>query len=186
MNQKSLPYGVTFLLVVGMAVWLLYAGRDTISPSGTIALWEGDPLSPENSKGIWDWYTLSHIIHGFLFFGALWVVARRLSFGWRLAIATGIEVAWEIVENSNAVIERYRTTTVSTEYSGDSVLNSVSDVAMMLVGFWLAARLPVWVTVVLIIGFEALTLWLIRDGLALNVLMLVYPVDAVRVWQAGG
>ncbi len=186
MTQKSTPYIVTFLLIVGMALWLLYAGREPISPSGTVDLREGDPLSPENSKGIWDWYTLSHIIHGFLFYGALWVVASRLSFGWRLAIATGIEVAWEIVENSNAVIERYRTTTVSTEYSGDSVLNSVSDVVMMIVGFWLASKLPVWVTVVLILAFEALTMWLIRDGLALNVLMLIYPLDAVRDWQAGG
>ena len=127
---------------------------------------------------------LERIATDTLFFGALWLVARRLSFGWRLAIATLVECAWELVENSDAVIERYRTVTISLDYFGDSVLNTVCDVLAMVLGFWLASKLPVWVTVALIILFEGVTMWIIRDGLALNVLMLVWPLDSVAQWQA--
>src|SRR5690606_25747104 len=120
-----------------------------------------------------------------LFYGALWLMARRLPFGWRLAIATLVESAWEIVENSDTIIERYRAVTISLDYHGDSVVNSVADILAMVLGFALAARLPVWASVALAIGFEALTTWLIRDGLALNVLMLAWPMQAVKAWQGG-
>ena len=177
------------LVVVGIilltAAYLLWIGREPICKCGYIKLWHGQVVSSENSQHISDWYTPSHIIHGFLFFGLLWLVARRLSFGWKLAIATVIEAAWEIVENSDAVIERYRTVTISLDYYGDSVLNVVADIVAMIVGFWLASKLPVWATVALILLFEAVTIWLIRDGLALNVLMLLYPMDGVAAWQAG-
>jgi hypothetical protein len=109
----------------------------------------------------------------------------NLSFGWRLLIATLVEVAWEIAENTDAVIERYREVTVSLDYFGDSVINSVADIGAMVLGFWLASRLPIWVTVTLALVFEAVTILWIRDGLALNVLMLLWPLDAVRDWQAG-
>ena len=166
-------------------LWLLWIGREPICKCGYIKLWHGQVVSSENSQHISDWYTPSHIIHGFLFFGLLWLVARRLSIAWRLVIATLIEAAWEILENSDAVIERYRSVTISLDYYGDSVLNVVADILAMVLGFFLASRLPVWVTVALILLFEAMTIWLIRDGLALNVLMLVWPVDAVGAWQAG-
>ncbi len=182
---KRLPYLVTALIIVLVGAYLLWIGREPICKCGYIKLWHGQVISSENSQHISDWYTPSHIIHGFLFFGLLWLVARRLSFGWRLAIATLIECAWEMVENSDAVIERYRTATIAVDYFGDSVLNSVADVLAMVLGFWLASRLPVWATVALIIAFEALTIALIRDGLALNVLMLLYPVDSVATWQSG-
>ena len=185
MIKRISPAIVIAGIVLLSAAWLLWIGREPICKCGYIKLWHGDVVSSENSQHIADWYTPSHIIHGFLFFGLLWLVARRLSFGWRLAIATLVECAWEIAENSDAVIERYRSVTISLDYFGDSVLNSVSDVLAMMIGFWLAAKLPVWMTVALIVVFEATTMILIRDGLALNVLMLLYPVDWVAAWQAG-
>ena len=185
MIRRISPVVVLVGIILLTALWLLWIGREPICKCGYIKLWHGQVVSSENSQHISDWYTPSHIIHGFLFFGALWLVARRLSIGWRLVIATLIEAAWEILENSDAVIERYRSVTISLDYYGDSVLNVVADILAMVLGFFLASRLPVWVTVALILLFEAMTIWLIRDGLALNVLMLVWPVDAVGAWQAG-
>lgn len=173
------------LVVAGMAAWLLWVGREPIAPSGRILPWYGDPSGPESSQHLFDWYSPSHVIHGLVFFAALWLAARRMPLGWRLAVALAVEAAWELAENSDAVIERYRTTTVSKDYGGDTVVNSLADLACMALGFWLARRLPVWASVALALAFEALTIALIRDGLALNVLMLLHPVEAVRDWQAG-
>jgi hypothetical protein len=183
MNRR-IPYIVTALIIVLAAVYLLWIGREPICKCGYVKLWHGQVVSSENSQHIADWYTPSHIIHGFIFFGLLWLFARRLALGWRLAIATLVEAAWEIVENSDAVIERYRSVTISLDYYGDSVLNVVADILAMGIGFFLAARLPVWATVAIALAFEATTIWLIRDGLALNVLMLVWPLPEVADWQA--
>jgi hypothetical protein len=172
-SARNLPYLVTAAIIALAAFWLWSVGRVPICTCGYVKLWHGETMS-------------SHIIHGLLFYAALWLVARRLSLGWRLAIATVVEAAWEILENSDAVIERYRSVTISLDYYGDSVINSVADILAMVVGFALARVLPVWAAVLLIVAFEALTIWLIRDGLALNVLMLLYPLDAVRDWQAAG
>lgn len=185
MIRRISPAIVVVGIILLTAAWLLWIGRVPFCTCGYVKLWHGQVVSSENSQHISDWYTPSHIIHGFLFYGLLWLVARRLRFGWRLAIATLIEAAWEIVENSDAVIERYRTVTISLDYYGDSVLNVVADIGAMILGFWLASRLPVWVTVALILLFEGVTIWLIRDGLALNVLMLLWPMDWIAEWQAG-
>jgi hypothetical protein len=184
MNRLT-PILITLGIILLTATWLLWIGREPICKCGYVKLWHGQVVSAENSQHISDWYTPSHLIHGFLFFGALWLFARRLSFGWRLAIATLVECAWEIVENSDAIIERYRAVTISLDYYGDSVLNTVCDVLAMVLGFWLASKLPVWATVALIVLFEGVTMWIIRDGLALNILMLVWPLDSVAQWQAG-
>ena len=186
LTRKTLAYWITALIVVLTAIWLLWIGREPICKCGYVKLWHGETMSSENSQHLADWYTPSHIIHGLLFYAGLWLVARRLSLGGRLAIATLIEAAWEIVENSDAVIERYRAVTISLDYYGDSVINSVADILAMMLGFFLASRLPVWASVALVIGFEALTMYLIRDGLALNVLMLVWPLESVRAWQGAG
>ncbi|MCB6177718.1 DUF2585 domain-containing protein [Rhodobacter sp. Har01] len=185
MLKRLSPWAVTALIIALAAAYLLWIGREPICKCGYVKLWHGVVVSSENSQHLTDWYTPSHIIHGFALFGALWLLARRLSIGWRLAIATLVEAAWELIENSDAVIERYRSVTISLDYYGDSVINTVADILAMVLGFFLAARLPVWLTVVLAIGFEAVTIWLIRDGLVLNVLMLLWPLDWVANWQAG-
>jgi Protein of unknown function (DUF2585) len=184
--QRSLtPYVVTALITLAGLVWLYLAGRDLICPCGTVKLWDGWPAPGESSQHLLDWYTLSHVIHGILFYALLWLIAWWLPVGWRLAVATAIEVGWEIVENSATVIEHYRTNTVSVDYNGDSVINSLADVAAMWLGFWLASRLPVWLSVVTIILFEIAALMAVRDGLTLNILGFVWPMEAIVEWQAG-
>ena len=183
-SSRLTPILITLGIILLTAAWLLWIGREPICKCGYVKLWHGQVVSSENSQHLSDWYTPSHIIHGFLFYGALWLVASRLSFAWRLSIATLVECIWEIVENSDAVIERYRAVTISLDYYGDSVINTVFDAFAMILGFWLAARLPIWATVALIILFEGATMLIIRDGLALNVLMLLWPLDWIAEWQA--
>ena len=185
MTRASSPWLAALLILAVLAAWLSATGQPFLAASGRILLWYNDPSGPEGSQHLFDWYSPSHLIHGLLFYAALWLVARRVPVGWRLVMAVVVESAWELVENSPVVIDRYRSVTVSKDYFGDSVLNSVMDVVCMGLGFWLARRLPVWASVILILAFEVFTTWVIRDGLALNVLMLLWPVDAVREWQAG-
>ncbi|EAS48286.1 conserved hypothetical protein [Aurantimonas manganoxydans SI85-9A1] len=172
-------------IVVATAVILLAMGRTPICECGTIKLWHGVVVSSENSQHLSDWYSPSHLIHGFLFFFAGWLVLRRASFGTRLILALAVECAWEIAENTDAVIQRYREATIALDYYGDSVLNSVADIGFMVLGFWLASRLPIWLTVAIAVGLEIFVGWMIRDNLTLNVLMLLWPLDAVKAWQGG-
>jgi hypothetical protein len=175
------------LAVIAAAAGILLAmGRPPICTCGTVKLWVGTANGPDNSQHLSDWYTPSHVIHGFLFFGVTWLLLRRRPVGVRLIAAAIAEAGWEIVENSPLVIERYRHATMALGYSGDTVLNSVSDISAMILGFLTARRLPVWATVALALGFELLTLAVIRDNLTLNIVMLAAPSDAIRAWQAGG
>lgn len=182
-DRRALAAAIGVVLVFA-AIEFAWA-RPPICPCGHIALWAGDPNSAENSQQLSDWYSLSHIIHGFLFYGLLWsVLPGRLRL-WALPLAVMIEGGWELLENSPIIIDRYRAATIAIGYSGDSILNSMSDIIMMSIGFAIARRLPVWGTVALALFFELLALAVIRDNLTLNVLMLVHPVDAIRVWQGG-
>jgi hypothetical protein len=175
------------LVILAIAAAILLAmGRNPICTCGTVDLWVGARDSPRTSQMLADWYSLSHIVHGLLFFALLWLLARRLPIGARFLVALLIEASWEVVENTPMVIDRYRETTAALGYSGDSVLNSLSDILMMCVGFLIARRLPVWASVLLVIALEIIPLFVIRDNLTLNILNLLAPNAAIAAWQARG
>ena len=177
--------GVAAGLIAAVAAIEAGMGRVPWCRCGTIKLWHGVVQSAENSQHISDWYTFSHVIHGLAFYWILWLVARRWSVGRRLIAATLVEGVWEVLENTPLIINRYRAATIAFDYYGDSIVNSVSDVAAMLLGFWVARRAPVWVSVGLAIGFELFVAAVIRDNLTLNIIMLLYPIEAIKRWQAG-
>lgn len=182
----ALHLALTAGVVALAALILLLMGRIPICECGYVKLWHGVTMSSENSQHLSDWYAPSHIIHGFVFYGILWLVARRQTIGVRLILATIVESAWEIIENTDWIINRYRETTISLDYYGDSVINSTFDILFMVVGFVLAARLPVWATVAIALVLELYVGYMIRDNLALNVIMLLWPLQSIRDWQAGG
>lgn len=177
-------------IFVAIAAVLVAMGRPVICACGAVKFRHGIVQSAENSQHISDWYSFSHVIHGLLFyFLAWWLWVRWRLFGGRpasftLPIAIAFEGFWEILENSPLIIDRYRAVTVSWGYTGDSIVNSLADMGWMVLGFAVASRVPVWISLLLAAGFELFTLIAIRDNLTLNVLMLLWPMESIRQWQA--
>lgn len=176
------------LVIVAGETALWFMGRPLICACGTVKFWHGDIYSAENSQHLTDWYTFSHIVHGFLFYG-LFALARRVS-GRALALGAGLlaavvaETGWEALENSNFIIDRYRATTIALGYNGDSIVNSTSDILAMTAGFLMARALPVGATLALAAAMELGLAATIRDNLTLNIIMLIHPFEAVKAWQA--
>ena len=177
---------VAGVFALTLALALLTMGRLPWCACGTIELWHGEVFSSENSQQFTDWYTFSHIVHGVLFYAVLWLVARRWPLGIRFLIAMGIEVSWEVLENTDYIINRYREDTAALNYHGDSVVNSVGDYLAAMLGFVMAAWLPLRATVIAVVLLETVPAFVIRDNLTLNVIMLIRPVDAIREWQLKG
>jgi hypothetical protein len=161
-------------------------GRPLTYRNGPVRVWSGNVQSDQNSQQVADPYTFTHIIHGAAFYGLTRLAMPSAAAGTRLVAATVLESVWEVYENTDAVINRYRESTISLGYYGDSVLNSVCDILACLLGFALTRRLPVKVTITWVVLVELVLAWWIRDNLTLNILMLAYPLDAVRQWQMGG
>jgi Protein of unknown function (DUF2585) len=173
-------------IVFGAAAILLGMGRVPFCTCGYVKAWHGVVMSSENSQHLTDWYTPSHVIHGIAFYAFFWAVAGRLPVSTRFVMALALEATWEVIENTPMVINRYRETTIALDYFGDSVLNSVADILAMSVGFWMASAAPVALSLGFVVVMEIFVALMIRDNLTLNVIMLLYPIDAIKRWQGGG
>lgn len=184
LHQSFKYYLAAFIALAVTALSQFWFGRLLMCKCGYVKFWHGVTWSSENSQHLTDWYTFSHIIHGFGFY-YLRKIFRKLSLFQTFLLALVIEVGWEISENTDFIINRYRETTISLDYYGDSIINSGFDILAMMLGFWLAARLPVWAVIVLTLIMELAVGFWIRDNLTLNILMLIYPLEAVRNWQSG-
>ena len=185
MTASARPKPLILLAAVLAATLLIMwaMGRPAICSCGTVELW--GEVGRKQSQMLADWYSPSHIIHGFLFYALLRWLWPRAPIEQGFLAALLIEAAWEIAENTPMVIDRYREATIALGYSGDSMLNSTSDMLMMALGFLGARRLPVWASVAIVLMLELVPLFAIRDNLTLNIIMLLAPSDAIRAWQAG-
>ena len=186
--RRTIGLAAAIIALAALALYLM--GRTPICTCGTVKLWHGAVQSSENSQHLSDWYTFSHVIHGFAFYGLLWLAARITGWAWPPGLmfltALFLEAGWEVFENTEFIINRYREATISLDYYGDSIINSLADILAMALGFFLAARLPVSALIAIVVAAELFTGIMIRDNLSLNVIMLIWPLETVLHWQNGG
>jgi hypothetical protein len=184
--KRSLPWFAMLAVLFGTALVLRSQGRLWWCSCNYLLVWSGDPWSPDNSQHLLDPYSFTHLLHGFLLCGLLTLLVPRLSIVWRLWLAVTIEAAWEVVENSEFVIRRYREETAALGYHGDTIVNSLGDILVCGLGFMVAQRLGFrWAFAVFVLTEVTLAI-LIRDNLTLNIVMLVHPIEAIKEWQAAG
>ena len=184
--KRWAPFAVMGVVVAIATAVLLSMGRRVWCECGSPVPWAWDVWSKHNSQHLIDPYAFTHILHGVAFYAILWLaLGRRLPPVWRAAITASLESSWEILENSPLIIERYRAATISLDYFGDSVVNSIADVGACLLGFWIAWKLPWRVSLALFVVTEIVLLLWVRDSLLMNILQLVYPIEAVKNWQMG-
>ena len=188
-RETLITIGICVLVVAVTILILKVMGRPFISNSGTVKLWHAEVVSSENSQHLSDWYSFSHIVHGFILFFLLWLISKKIpqirKFSVGFVIAVVMESIWEVIENTDFIINRYREATIALDYFGDSIINSTADILFMSLGFMMASRLSVLASVSFVAGSELLLAIVIRDNLALNILMLIYPIDAIKEWQIG-
>jgi hypothetical protein len=184
------PYVILLIIAVAFVglqvVALITMGHPTICTCGRIDIWHSNPSGPETSQHLTDWYTYTHVVHGFGFYFFLWLIAPRMPAVVRLVIAIGLEAGWEVIENTPFIMDRYRQSALARGYFGDSVVNSVVDTLAAVLGFILASILPVWFSVALVFAMELFAAYMIRDNLVLNLIQLIHPTEAISRWQSGG
>ena len=180
--RKAAAAAIAIIVIAAAAE--LAMGRQPLCTCGSVELWVGLRDSPKTRQMLADWYSLSHVVHGLIFYAGLWLLFRRWTVAQRFVAAMLIEASWEVIENTPMVIDRYRQTAAALGYNGDSVVNSMSDVLMMALGFLAARKLPVWAALLLVAILELAPLFVIRDNLTLNVWNLLMPNPAIQAWQA--
>jgi len=184
--KRVLPWFAILVVFLGTALILHSQGRLWWCSCDYLLIWSGDPWSSDNSQHLLDPYSFTHLLHGFLLCGLLSLIAPRLSALWQLWLTVTIEALWELVENSEFVIRRYREETAALGYQGDTIVNSLGDIVICGLGFVLARRLGLRLTAALFVATEVALAILIRDNLTLNIVMLIHPIDAIKEWQAAG
>ena len=184
--RRILPWLTIAVVLIGTALLLHCQGRLWLCSCDYLLLWSNDPWSSDNSQHLLDPYSFTHVLHGFLLCGLLALIAPRLSVVWQLWLAVSIEAVWELLENSAFVIRRYREETAALGYHGDTIVNSLGDIFVCGIGFVLARHLGFRRTFALFVLTEVTLAFWIRDNLSLNVLMLIYPIEVVKEWQAEG
>lgn len=189
MNKRwVIALAISLPLLAALAMYLM--GREIMCTCGYIKLWHGVVFSSENSQHLFDWYSFTHVVHGLAFYLLLTIIekltGKKFSLASKFLTAVFLESSWEVLENSDFIINRYRAATISLDYFGDSIINSLGDILAMMVGFWVAAKKPLWFSIGLALFLEIGLLIVIRDNLTINIIMLIYPLDGLKLWQSSG